>query len=102
MKAGRNTRHAGEFTTPPGAIRCRDFYFDVLYNGRTEGDAATVELANDGDAWVEATSACGQMIKDLDGALKANTDWRMEVFDEQRQPLFRLSVRAERLAPRPK
>jgi len=78
------------------------FYFDVLYNGRTEGDAATVELANDGDAWVEATSACGQMIKDLDGALKANTDWRMEVFDEQRQPLFRLSVRAERLASTPK
>jgi hypothetical protein len=54
-----------------------------------------VELANDEAAWEEATTACGEMLRDLDGALKAGAEWRMEVTRESGEMLYRLVFSAE-------
>ena len=73
------------------------YYFQVHYNDEPPStDAEGIELADDDAAFAEATGSCGQMIRDLDGALQANTDWRMEVTNAHGITLFRLLFRAER------
>ena len=67
----------------------------------TYGDGAPawphdgVELAGDAAAWVEATTACGEMLRDLNGALKAGPEWRMEVTRQSGEVLYRLTFVAE-------
>ena len=52
-------------------------------------------MADDDAAWVEATTACGEMLRDLDGALKAGPEWRMEVLRESGEVVYRLTFSAE-------
>jgi len=47
-------------------------------------------------AWVEATKSCGEMMRDLDGALQIGPEWRMEVSDDQGVLIFVLKFSAER------
>ena len=55
-----------------------------------------LELPNDEAAWKEATTACREMLTDLDGSLHEGSNWLMEVSDDS-GPLFRLSFGAEKL-----
>lgn len=76
------------------------YFFHVFYEGElSQTDAEGVELANDDAAWAEAASACGQMISDIDGSMRPNASWWMEVADANGKRLFRLTFRAEREAP---
>lgn len=54
-----------------------------------------LEFADDEAAWIEATKACGEMLRDLDGDLKAGPEWRMEVKRETGEVLYRLRFSAE-------
>jgi|SRR5438270_9849349 hypothetical protein len=54
-----------------------------------------IELADDSAAWEEATTACGEMLRDLDGALKAGSEWRMEVTRGSGEILYRLTFSTE-------
>jgi hypothetical protein len=55
-----------------------------------------MELPDQSAAWEKATMAAGEMIKNLDGALKPGHDWRMEVTDEFRNPLWELNLKARK------
>jgi hypothetical protein len=67
----------------------------------TDGEGPTplardgVELADDRAAWVEATTACGEILRDLDGDLKAGSEWRMEVTRESGEMVYRLTFITE-------
>ena len=75
------------------------YFFNVSYNGdASPADEEGVDLPDDDAAWAEATGACGQMIRDLDGALTTGAEWRMEVANADGAVLFRLLLRAERPA----
>lgn len=50
-------------------------------------DTEGVDLADRAAAWAEATRACGEMIKDMDGGLPLGSEWKMEVADEA-GPIF--------------
>jgi hypothetical protein len=54
-----------------------------------------IELADDRAAWVEATTACGEILRDLDGDLKAGSEWRMEVTRESGEIVYRLTLVTE-------
>lgn len=73
----------------------RRYYFHVYHNDDGSIDTEGVELRSDAAAWSEATSSCGQMIRDLDGSLRVDSSWRMDVADASGTILFRLSLRAE-------
>jgi hypothetical protein len=82
-------------------LQCRAtmprYFFQVYLNGEAAStDTEGVELSGDDAAFTEATASCGQMIHDLDGSLRAPTEWRMEVADVRGTTLFRLFFRAER------
>ena len=75
------------------------YFFNVTYNGEPGlPDAEGIDLLDDDAAWAQATGACGQMIRDLDGALRSESEWRMEVANADGDVLFKLQFRAQRLA----
>jgi hypothetical protein len=56
------------------------------------GNAESIELKDDHAAWEEATVACAEILKDMDGQLMKSGEWRMEVFDAFRKPLYTLRL----------
>jgi hypothetical protein len=72
------------------------YYFHVQCDGtEPSNDAEGIEMADEEAAWDEAISTCGQMIHDVDGAMRAGTVWQMEVTDEAGDSVFRLFFRTE-------
>ena len=51
-------------------------------NGRDVFEGDGIELGTLRDAWKEATSAAGEILKDIDGSLDPDREWRMDVMDE--------------------
>lgn len=70
------------------------YYFHVHYkDGQRDLDG--VELADDAEAWHQATRACGEMLRDLDGDLEPGPEWRLEVTDGDAAPVFAIHFYAE-------
>jgi len=57
------------------------YFFNVAHQSNQRDDEGT-ELADDAAAWSEATRTCGEMIREMDGKMVADTPWIMEVSDE--------------------
>lgn len=68
------------------------YFFNICY-GSSIPDKEGTELPDAGAAWKEATIACGEMLRDLDGSLKVGPEWRMEVAEESGKVLFSLRFR---------
>jgi hypothetical protein len=63
------------------------YYFHVHYKDH-QRDLEGVELAGDREAWQQATRACGEMMKDLDGDFEPGPEWRLEVTDAEARPVL--------------
>jgi hypothetical protein len=59
----------------------------------TEGE----ELPNNEAAWRWATIVAGELFRNMDGRLQPGQEWRLEVTDERRNPLYILRVYAEEI-----
>jgi hypothetical protein len=71
------------------------YFFNIAQGELPRPPDEGMELPDDEAAWVEATTTCGEMIKELDGKLKAGPEWRMEVTKESGAVLYRLRFFAE-------
>lgn len=76
-------------------------YFFHISHGEDRSDLEGVDLPDDNEAWHQATLACGEMLRDLDGALLAGPEWRMRGTDEQGRKLFEIHLFAERFEMEP-
>ena len=73
------------------------FYFRIC-NGSYSGTSGEgFDLADMNAAWVEMTRVCGDLVGGIARKLKPQTEWRMELLDESRKRVFRISVVAETL-----
>jgi hypothetical protein len=72
------------------------YYFDVNGNG-VPNSAEGEMLPNDEAAWHEATLVAGEIFKDVDGSFRPGQEWKLEVIDEQRRPLFSITVASKDL-----
>ena len=70
------------------------FYFDID-DGVSQPDPDGVDLPDAQAAWAEAVRCCGEMLKDIDGRLPPNSEWKMEVTDKDAQLIFSLRFFAE-------
>jgi hypothetical protein len=70
------------------------YHFNIFHD-RTHLDEEGEELPDKHAAWIEATRTAGEIIKDIDGELRPGHDWRMEVTDEFKNPLWEIHVKAE-------
>jgi len=71
-------------------------YFFRISHGRYSGasDQGT-EFESREDAWAEMTRVCGNLLGGISRSLKQNAEWRMELLDEAKKPVFRVRLVAE-------
>jgi hypothetical protein len=55
------------------------------------------DFADRDAAWAEMTQVCGDLVGSISRSLKQNAEWRMELLDESKKPLFRIRLVAETL-----
>jgi len=70
------------------------YFFVVRHGDETSDHSDAIEFPDIG-AGLEATKSTGEILRDLDYPIEAGSEWRMEVVDEARKPLFSLRVIAE-------
>jgi hypothetical protein len=71
-------------------------YFFVFRQGdQTSHHSDEMEFPDIGAVQLEAIKSTGEMLRELDYAIEAGSELRMEVADEARKPLFSLRVIAE-------
>jgi hypothetical protein len=71
-------------------------YFFRISQGRYSGAAdQPYEFENRESAWTELTAVCSDLIGGISRSLKEDAEWRMELLDEAKQPVFRIRLVAE-------
>ena len=71
------------------------YFFDLNRNEEAGVDIDGLTFLDHQAAWEEATMACGEMIRTIDGHLQPGAGWRMEVTDEAGKLIYRLRFIAE-------
>ena len=72
------------------------FYFHVRNGAQlSHTDEVGEELADANAAWKLAISYAGEILRDLDGKLKPEADWRLEVISENGHPVCSVFVRGK-------
>ena len=71
------------------------YFFDV-HHDTVFIDHEGTELSDQHEAWKEATVTAGEILQSIDGKLKPGHDWRMEVRDEFRYPLYAFHISAQK------
>lgn len=73
------------------------FYFRIC-NGDYSGTSGEgFDLVDRDAAWAEMTRVCGDLVGGIARKLQQQTEWRMELLDESRKPVFRIRLLAETL-----
>ena len=76
--------------------RAMSLYFFRISHGHYAGasDQGT-EFESREAAWSEMTKVSGNLLGSISRGLKQNAQWQMELLDETRKPVFRISLVAE-------
>jgi hypothetical protein len=74
-------------------------YFFRISHGRYSGASDQgSEFESHEAAWAEMTKVCADLVAGISRSLKQNAEWRMEMLDEGRNPVFRIRLMAETLS----
>jgi hypothetical protein len=94
-----NVRDRADNPLPPGYPERMPLYF---FNFSRSPKAAArpfknegLELLDDDAAWEEATTACGEKLREMNGSLRPGDGWKMEVTDAGGKALFALKFTTE-------
>ena len=71
------------------------YFFSVRHGDQTSQHDDGIDFPDVAAVRVEATKSTGEILRDLNHALEAGSELRMEVADEARKPVFILRVIAE-------
>ena len=71
------------------------YFFVVRHGDEISNHSDGIEFPDIGAVQIEAIKSTGEILRDFDYPFQASSEWRMEVADEARKPLFRLRVIAE-------
>jgi hypothetical protein len=66
------------------------YHFYILDGQNTQIRNEGLELHDRQAAWSEATTSCGELLRDLDGQLKPGDKWSMKVKDENGADVYEL------------
>ena len=71
-------------------------YFFRISTGRYSGAAdQQYEFEDRAAAWTEMTEVCANLLGSISRNLKPNAKWSMELLDENKEPVFRISLVGE-------
>jgi hypothetical protein len=71
------------------------YYFSTTQDDRRDDRDDPIDLPDNKAAWGQATAAFGEMLKEIDGSLMPNTEWRMDVRDESKTLIYSLKLMPE-------
>jgi Domain of unknown function (DUF6894) len=78
------------------SVPAMPLYFFRIRNGRYSGASEHgTECADRDAAWKEMTSVCADMAAGISRKLQENSGWKLEMLDEARQVVCRISIVAE-------
>jgi hypothetical protein len=70
-------------------------YFFVVRHGDQTDHSDGIEFPDISAVQLEAIKSTGEILRDFNYPIEAGSEWRMEVADEARKPLFSLRVTAQ-------
>jgi hypothetical protein len=71
-------------------------YFFRISQGRYSGASDhAYECADREAAWTEMKSVCANLLGGISRGLRQGAEWRMELLDEAKKPLFRIRLLGE-------
>jgi hypothetical protein len=70
-------------------------YFFRISHGKFSGISGGIDLPDQDAAWLEMTKVCCGLVGGISRNLKQNAEWRMELLDESKKPLFGIRLVAE-------
>jgi hypothetical protein len=71
-------------------------YFFRISTGCYSGAAdQPFEFTDRAAAWTEMTEVCGNLLGSISRSLKPDAKWSMELLDENKEPVFRISLVGE-------
>jgi hypothetical protein len=71
------------------------YFFVIRHGDKTSDHSDGLEFPDIGAVQLEAIKSTGEILRDCNYPIEAGSEWRMEVADEARKPLFSLRVIAE-------
>ena len=71
------------------------YYFRISQGRYSGASDEPYEFASREAAWSEMTAVCGNLLGGISRSLKENAEWRMELLDEAKNPVFRIRLVAE-------
>jgi hypothetical protein len=80
-------------TVIPNEVTMPRYYFTVLDGQQSKLKNEGLDLPDKQSAWVEATTACGELLRDLDGRLNPGDAWSMQVKDDAGAELYLLEFK---------
>ena len=73
-------------------------YFFRISHGRYSGASDRgSEFESREAAWAEMTEVCANLLGGISRSLKQDAEWRMELLDESKKPVFRIRLVSESL-----
>ena len=72
-----------------------EILFLIRHGNETSDHSDGIEFPDIGAVQLEAIRSTGEILRDFNYPIEAGSEWRMEVVDEARKPLFSLRVIAE-------
>jgi len=74
-------------------------YFFRISTGRYSGASEQpYEFDDRTVAWTEMTEVCANLISSIARSLKPNAEWHMDLLDEEKKLIFRISLVGETMA----
>ena len=73
------------------------YYFRISHGNYSGTSDVAFDLQNEDEAWREMTKVCADLVGGITRALKPNSDWQMELLDENKKALFRVRLLAEKI-----
>jgi hypothetical protein len=71
-------------------------YFFRIRNGRYSGASEYgTEFADGAAAWNEMSRVCSELLTSISRKLSPNSEWQMELLDESKKTVFRISLVSE-------
>jgi hypothetical protein len=72
------------------------YFFNIFSGGGIDHrDEVGEELPDRAAAWETATRYAADSLRDLDGKLRIDTDWRLEVVRDDASVVFQITVHAD-------
>jgi hypothetical protein len=73
------------------------YYFRISHGRYSGASDLGSEFESREHAWAEMTKVCGNLLGGISRSLTQNGEWRMELLDDAKNPVFRIRLVAETL-----